>query len=713
MMGAAFAPGENTAKRLNSLRFSIHYCLFRRFSVIRIARFVFVATLLFVFVVGAAIPVVAQEPLPPNTLEDVPAETAPEAVTISAGMAFSGGPLYDSGWVPLEPDESRTLTHNLGGNVDDYVVVMDYKDNDASGINQRYYGGADFGANPPPGADADDRVGAYWRSLTTSTITVYRRPEDTYADYVRIRIWMDAHPDYDSGWVSLSAGAAATTLNHNLSGDPDDYVVVMDYKTGGSSGINQRYYGGADFGAASFGGLREDERVGAYWRTLTSNTITLFRRAEDDYAPEVRVRIWVRPKPTYDSGWVTLSTNQAKTLYHSIGGNPENYVVDMQYRSSGGSGVNQRYYGGADFGADAPSGMNPDDRVGAYWRTLTDSSITVYRRPEDIYAPEVRIRIWHYWEPTLPDYDSGWVSLGAGASATTLTHNLGGSTDDYLVDMTYRSNSSGINRRYFGGADFGATSFGGGYEDERVGAYWRSLTNNTVTVYRRPEDDYAPEVRIRIWVMPKPDYDSGWVSVGAGASATMLTHNLGGDTGDYLVDMQYYSSGSGVNQRYYGGADFGAHPAPGADADDRVGAYWRTLTNSTITVYRRPDDIYAEKVRIRIWRMAQPNYDSDWIGMAQDESTSLEYELSGFPNAYFLTMWQKDTGSNGVNQRYYGGMDLGAKTGSEDARVGSYWRSLDGDSVTVYRRPEDPYADYGRVRIWDYSVKVYLPLLQR
>jgi hypothetical protein len=268
--------------------------------------------------------------------------------------AFSGGPDYDSGWVSLAQDEAKTLTHNLGGNTDDYMVDMQYKYGNT--VNQRYYGGADFGATTFSGTREDDRVGAYWRSLTTSTIGVYRRPEDTYAEQVRIRIWVDPYPNWDSGWVSLTPGAAATTLTHSLGGDAGDYVVDMQYRSAGS-GINQRYYSGADFGATAFGGTREDDRVGLYWRSLDNSTIALFRRAEDDYAPDVRVRIWVRPTPTYDSGWVSVNQDQAQTLTHNIGGNPEDYVVDMQYKS-GGSGVNQRYYGGADFGANPPTGMN-------------------------------------------------------------------------------------------------------------------------------------------------------------------------------------------------------------------------------------------------------------------------------------------------------------------------------------------------------------------
>ena len=126
----------------------------------------------------AALP--SQAPLTPQT-----------AGAPSLARAFSSGPNYDSGWVALALNQSKTLVHNLGGSTDNYVVDMQYRGAAEDGINLRYYGGIDFGALPAPGHAADDRVGAYWRSLTTSSILVYRRPEDTYAAQVRIRIWVD------------------------------------------------------------------------------------------------------------------------------------------------------------------------------------------------------------------------------------------------------------------------------------------------------------------------------------------------------------------------------------------------------------------------------------------------------------------------------------------------------------------------------------------
>jgi hypothetical protein len=269
---------------------------------------------------------------------------------------------------------------------------------------------------------------------------------------------------------------------------------------------------------------------------------------------------------------------------------------------------------------------------------------------------------------------------------------------------------NGINLRYYGGADFGVNPAPEHLADDRVGAYWRSLTDSSVFVFRRDEDDYAPEIRLRIWVMPSPAYDSGWFPLGQDAVQT-LVHNLGGNVDDYLVDMQYRSAADGVNQRYYGGADFGAKTIVGAE-NDRVGAYWRSLTITSITTYRRPEDIYAEEVRVRIWRVTAPAYDSGWVGLSPDTFKVLSYNLGGSAGEYLVDFLQYDGGGdNGINQRHLGGADFGINppTGyAADDRVGAYWRSLSPTGVVVYRRPEDGFAAYVRLRIWA-PRHVYLP----
>jgi hypothetical protein len=86
--------------------------------------------------------------------------------------------------------------------------------------------------------------------------------------------------------------------------------------------------------------------------------------------------------------------------------------VDLQFKNAG-DGVNQRCYGGFDVGKSPSAGLLEDDRVGAFWMVLNSSSITVYRRAEDIYAPEVRVRIFNIWTPlTKRMITTGWGDIG-------------------------------------------------------------------------------------------------------------------------------------------------------------------------------------------------------------------------------------------------------------------------------------------------------------
>ncbi len=100
------------------------------------------------------------------------------------------------------------------------------------------------------------------------------------------------------------------------------------------------------------------------------------------------------PRPAYDSGWQAIDKGDTITLKHELGGNPDDYVVDLQFADSILSRRNQRFYGG--FGLRDVS--MPQDWVwreyGADWHGLDNMEIKVYRGPDNIYAPMVRVRIW-------------------------------------------------------------------------------------------------------------------------------------------------------------------------------------------------------------------------------------------------------------------------------------------------------------------------------
>jgi nicotinamide mononucleotide adenylyltransferase len=559
----------------------------------------------------------------------------------------------------------------------------------------------------------NERHGAYWHNLTIGSVKVYRRPEDQYADYVRIKIWVDPLDDWDSGWLTIAAGDFSIQT-HSLGGSPDDYVVYMEFKDNDVYGINQMFYGGADLGTNAQDGLSENDIVGAYWYSLTLTGMVVSRRLHDIYADQIRVRIFKRPTPTYDSGWTTINKDELKMFMHGVDGHVDDYVMDLQYKHPTWA-IHHMFFGGNDLGNNNPLDTNENDRVGAYWTDVNPNTIYVYRRAEDPYAPEVRIRIWRVWNPTAPIYDSLWRDIAAD-TILGLNHNQSYAPEDGLLDLQFKSSTSGINQTYYGGCDFGSKTSAGAVDNDRTGAYWYNLSNTSVTIKRRVEDIYATQVRLRIWDMPKPDYNSGWVNLAQNASA-LLNHNLGEDEKDYLVDLQFKSPIYGINHIFYGGGDFGNNPPTGLNENDRMGAYWRKLDNTSIEILRRPEDIYAPQVRLRIWRISLPDYDSNFFYLNQDTTQEVTHNLGGNAQLYLVKMDQFSTGY-GINHRHYGGADFGTKppgSYSAEDRVGSYWRSLSSSTITTYRRPEDGYAEQIRVRIWRvppyfslYDIKEYL-----
>lgn len=96
------------------------------------------------------------------------------------GIAAFPRPAYDSGWVTIAAGNSIALTHNLGGNVDNYVVELTFK-HPTYGVH--HFG---YGADVTVGGF----YGGYWRNLTTSQITIERATDDGECPQMRVRIWM-------------------------------------------------------------------------------------------------------------------------------------------------------------------------------------------------------------------------------------------------------------------------------------------------------------------------------------------------------------------------------------------------------------------------------------------------------------------------------------------------------------------------------------------
>jgi len=91
-----------------------------------------------------------------------------------------------------------------------------------------------------------------------------------------------------------------------------------------------------------------------------------------------------------------------------------------------------------------------------------------------------------------PAYDSGWIALARG-EIRTLTHNLGGNIDNYVVDMSHRNGLQGYNN--WGDGMYLSDDAWGGY-------WWFELNMETVKVQRGGNDwpGGGFEYRLRIWV---------------------------------------------------------------------------------------------------------------------------------------------------------------------------------------------------------------------
>jgi len=575
-----------------------------------------------------------------------------------------GKPLYDSGWVAFAQHEIKYLTHNLGGNINHYVVDMQFRDSGSNRVNQIFFGGRD-----------GETQGAWWDKLTTSDIRVSRGEFDGYCDEIRVRIWQIAQANFNSGWRNISQGQNLV-LTHNIGGNPDDYVVYLEFKDNESYGIHQRSYGGPVFGEESAGPQLTPVSVGACWTNLDGSAIKIFRCPDDGGVDQIRVRIWKAGHPDYDSGWQAAGTDAA--VFHNLGGPWNDYVVDLQFKDTDLYGVNQRFYGGAPLG-----GFEP----GAYWHGLNASQVSVLRQGSVPHIDQVRVRIWRC---AAPKYDSGWLSLSP-ASSQVMIHGLGGNPDDYVVDLEFKDSVFSINNYRYGGRK----CYSGGPYANYQGAYWYGLNNNQITVYRSESDSRADQVRVRIWLAPGPDFDSGWQPISAG-SYLSLSPTLNNDD-DCVVYLEFKNASGGIHHIGYGGDKWWDD---NTDVLSLYGAYWDSLSPTTIRVNRQQNDTLVSQARVRIWKndpTPAPRYawKDDWTGYEHATPTIRMHALGGDVDDYVLDMRFRTTGLISRNHLFYG--SIYAKHESS----GAHYQFLNTSSVEIVRALNDGAAAQIMLRIWN------------
>jgi hypothetical protein len=283
---------------------------------------------------------------------------------------------------------------------------------------------------------------------------------------------------WSSGWQSINQGEVLT-FSHNLGTDPDDYAVELWFKdTDGGLGINRRGYGGVEWSG---------NWHGAYWQHLTSNTIQVHRFEDDNAADEVFIRVWITPPPSggsHDSGWLDINKGQTIIVPHNVGITDTDLSVGLWF-SGTLRGIHNYTFGGL-------TADGPQWDVGAHWHNLTSNSIQVTRHADDVNVEQVRVFVL---EPAAPHYDSldlGWQPIARG-DVSTFTHDLHVPPEFLLVRAECFSSSIGINLAQAGGNIQGWPTL------ERRGTNVQNVTSSHVEVYRWPDDDTCPYVRVRVW----------------------------------------------------------------------------------------------------------------------------------------------------------------------------------------------------------------------
>ena len=290
---------------------------------------------------------------------------------------------WSSGWVAIAPGATRTFSHGLGLDPNLYSVEMWFLDTDDGwGINRRYYGGVE---------ENGQRFGAHWQRLTTNTIQVYREPNDTAADQVRVIVWVPSTtPDYDSGWKDINPTEDKTfnhNLGHTLGVTADNLTVSLWFSTTKGTtpfGIHHMAYGSkVDTGNV----------IGANWHNLTDNDVQVARRANDQFVDQVRVLVSHADPPDYDSGWRNIQKGEALTLPTGLNWNPDMLIARGECKKGTplpNLGIHQMFSGG-----------NHSSMVlffngwqGADLQNVTSNTITIYRWDDDTVCPQVRVRIW-------------------------------------------------------------------------------------------------------------------------------------------------------------------------------------------------------------------------------------------------------------------------------------------------------------------------------
>jgi hypothetical protein len=287
--------------------------------------------------------------------------------------------------------------------------------------------------------------------------------------------------------------------------------------------------------------------------------------------------------PTAWARWAIIPPGACQVFTHSLGADPEDYIVEMWFKDlDDGLGLNRRFYGTAE------EALN---FYGATWRHLTTDTIEICRAAQDYVADNIWVRV------SIPPggagtvYSSAWTDI-AQDEVLTFTHGLGITATDLTVRVVFSSASLGIHHMGYGGRSVASLP------QDLEGATWQHLRENTVQVYRYPDDHSVEQVQVSVVHADPPNYDSlvdlgGWQFIPAGAGYT-FTHNLHWDPTMMLVRAECSSTLAGISHRYAG------------SEHNRItgwtGAHIEYMTPVTVRGVRHGSDNWCPEMRVRIWK---------------------------------------------------------------------------------------------------------------
>ncbi len=180
-------------------------------------------------------------------------------------------------------------------------------------------------------------------------------------------------------------------------------------------------------------------------------------------------------------------------------------------------------------------------------------------------------------------------------------------------------------------------------------------------------------------------WNSGWFTLTPGTVST-LSHNLGGDPRDYVVDVTYIDAntpGLGINTRAFGGLE---------RSGDYQGVVWQNLTSDAVEIFRYPDDVYADLIYLQVMAPDEgADYCSAWTPISPTETLTFSHNLGGDGDDLVAAL--TFSGTMGITRRAYGGLE------DDGAYHGAYWSNLTSSTVQVTRHADDTFAQQVQVCI--------------